>query len=258
MNYLPLLPNQVPALLEKSDVAILDVRDQLSFERGHLPGAQPADDANITRLIKSRRFDRPVLVYCYHGNSSRDLCRLLVGFGFAQIYNLEGGWQAWTACQERHDVRLSNTTTLWLESFGFDTSNLNSRIDNGMSALMVAAKDKQLDVVKELVEAGIDVNLLNDDGNPALWFACVSGDTGIIRHLVRNHADINSQNVNGATCLIYAASAGKLDVVKALIEAGADMARQTLDGFTALDSASTLPILRLLKPYYVCTAQSFA
>lgn len=256
MSYLAIFSNQVPALLETPGVAVLDTRDQRSFERGHLPGARPADDANIGRLIRSKQPDRPILVYCYHGNSSRDLCRLLSGFGFTQVYNLEGGWPAWTNYRDRLQAPLSGTTTAWMSGLGFDISNVNSRIGNEMSALMVAAKDARADIVEELVAAGADVNLRNDDDNPALWFACVSGDTAIIRYLIAHGADIDNQNVNGATCLIYAASAGKLEVVNTLTEAGADTTRQTLDGFNALDSASTLPILRFLKPLYTAPAKS--
>lgn len=35
------------------------------------------------------------MVYCAHGNSSRDICHLLSSMGFKEVYNLEGGWLAW-------------------------------------------------------------------------------------------------------------------------------------------------------------------
>ena len=63
-------------------------------------------------------------------------------------------------------------------------------------------------------------------------------------------ADLDNQNANGATCLMYASSSGKLDVVRTLINAGARLSPETPEGFTALDLASTLPVLRLLKPCY--------
>lgn len=74
----------------------------------------------------------------------------------------------------------------------------------------------------------------------------------MVRELVRAGSNINNQNVNGATCLIYAASSGKFDIVRELVQAGADIDKQTLDGFNALDSATTLPILKFLKPMYAC------
>ena len=46
------------------------------------------------------------------------------------------------------------------------------------------------------------------------------------------------------------ASTGKYDLVKLLTHYGADIEKQTLDGYNALDSATTLPILKYLKPMY--------
>ncbi|UOG90974.1 MAG: ankyrin repeat domain-containing protein [Candidatus Thiothrix sulfatifontis] len=250
MSYESLLAEQVPELLEQADVVVLDTRDPHSFAQGHLPNAKPADEANIARLIRGRNKAQPVLVYCYHGNSSRDLCRLLGGFGYTQVYNLEGGWQAWASYRDRQEANLSASTAAWLSQFGFEANNLHSRVGNGMSALMVAAHEARADIVEELLQAGADPNHRNDDGNAALWFACVSNAPTIIQRLAAQGANLNNQNVNGASCLIYAASAGRLEAVKTLVSAGADLSLQTLDGFNALDSAATLAILKYLKPCY--------
>lgn len=138
----------------------------------------------------------------------------------------------------------------WAKRYGFEHDNINSRIENGMSPLMLAAMQDERDRVQVLLNHGADVNLLNDDENNALWFACVSNNLLIVRKLIESGCNINNQNVNGATCLIYAASTGKFDIVRELIRAGADIRKQTLDGFNALDSATTLPILKFLKPVY--------
>ena len=140
--------------------------------------------------------------------------------------------------------------TDWAELHGFDRTNINSRIKNGMSPLMLAAMQGNLTSVSLLLIANADVNLLNDDENNALWFACFSDQIPIAQELLHYGCDINNQNVNGATCLIYAASAGKYDIASELIQSGADLSKQTLDGYNALDCASTLPILKMLSPLY--------
>lgn len=61
---------------------------------------------------------------------------------------------------------------------------------------------------------------------------------------------MDNRNVNGVTCAIYAASTGKLEVLDLLIEAGASLAIRTYDGSNAFDSASTLPVLRRLRPMF--------
>lgn len=250
MSYQNLLAHEVPEFLQRSDVAVLDMRDGHSFGMGHLQGAQPANDTAVGRLIRERRFDRPILIYCYHGNSSRDLAQFIAGMGFANVFNLDGGWQAWSNFCGRQDVVLSAELSEWLAGRGFDTANINSRIENGMSPLMVAALEGNNTVLCDLLEAGADVNLVNDDENNALWFACVKSAPETIAQLLEQGVDADNQNVNGATCLIYAASAGKFEAVKALVEAGADLYKATHDGFNALDSAATLPILRYLKDKY--------
>jgi len=248
MSYQSLQASEVADLCAQVETRILDCRDPRSYQQGHLPGAQLVSDDVIKRLVRTGK-DKPVLVYCYHGISSRDLATFLVNFGFPTVFNLEGGWQAWADLQNRREANrsLSSKLTCWLEDQGFVVSNINSRIRNGMTPLMQAAMLAENTFVQELIEAGADVNLLNDDMNNALWFACVSESEEIITLLIENGVNLNNSNVNGATCLIYAASAGKCLMVEMLAKAGADLTLQTLDGFTALDSASTLEVLRFLK-----------
>jgi len=248
MTYQSLLASEVAELCAQAEPRILDCRDPRSYEHGHLPGAQLVSDEVLKRLGRSDK-DQPVLVYCYHGISSRDLATFLVNFGFSSVYNLEGGWQAWAELQNRCEAGNTLSTKLkwWLEDQGFEPDNLNARIDNGMTPLMQAALLAEVSFVQELLEAGAEVNLPNDDMNNALWFACVSENVETIKLLIKHGIDINNSNVNGATCLIYASSAGKYLVVETLVRAGANLAAQTLDGFTALDSASTIEVLRFLK-----------
>lgn len=246
MTYSSMLAGEVEAFCAQEEVRVLDCRDPRSYEQGHMPGAQLISDAVIQRLARSSK-QLPVLVYCYHGVSSRDLAEFLVKYGFTKVFNLEGGWQAWLEHRNQLAVTLSVKFHKWLNAQGFAPGDLNSRGENGMTLLMRAAMLAETAFVRMLLEAGADVNLLNDDLNNALWFACVSESAEIISQLVEYGININNRNINGATCLIYAASAGKFDVVRQLVEAGTDLSLVTQDGFTALDSASTIAVLRYLK-----------
>lgn len=95
MNYQDLQPAEVAALRAEGELTVFDTRDAASFAAGHLDGAQPVSDAALRQLIQSRQRQRPILVYCYRGNSSRDVCQLIAGLGFSRVYNLAGGWQGW-------------------------------------------------------------------------------------------------------------------------------------------------------------------
>ena len=78
-----------------SDVIIYDIRDQASFDVGHIPGAQMLS----VDMIPSISFEtkaNPVLVCCYHGVSSQAAANFLASQGFAEVYSIMGGYTAWS------------------------------------------------------------------------------------------------------------------------------------------------------------------
>lgn len=250
MSYQDIHVAELAELLNQDDLVIIDIRDEATRAAGTLPGAKPATDAVINGLVRQRRADPPVLVYCYHGNSSRDMCGFLAQFGLSRVYNLSGGWAAWESWQPAAAAKppLHDITRNWLVSHGFDPDDLNSRIDMGMSPLMLAALQGKLRLVANLLDVGADPRAVNDDEHHALWFACVHGDIQLVRQLIAAGCDLDNRNVNGVTCAIYAASTGKLDVLQTLVEAGANLAITTHDDISVLESAATLPVLRYLRP----------
>jgi ankyrin repeat protein len=237
---------ELDELLATEGLTVIDMRDAKAQGKGKLANARPHSDAVISGLLVQRRKNPAVLVYCYHGNSSRDLCSFLVQMGLNQVYNLVGGWAAWESWRQQ-GTGLCDDHKNWLRDQGFDPDNLNSRVELGMSPLMMAALKGEHELVDALLEAGADPKQLNDDEHNALWFSCVSGDQRLVEKLIVSGSDINNRNVNGVTCAIYAASTGKLDVLETLVAAGADLGICTTDGIDALESSSTLPVLRYLK-----------
>ena len=247
MSYQDIHVAELGELLHRDGLTVIDMRDAHSQGRGQLPMAQPHSDAVISSLLKQRRSNPAVLVYCYHGNSSRDLCSLLAQMGLEQVYNLVGGWSAWESWQQQKPG-LGEGHKSWLLAQGFDPDNLNSRVEMGMAPLMIAALKGEHELVDALLAAGADPRQVNDDEHHALWFACVNGDTKLVEKLIACGSNLDNRNINGVTCAIYAASTGKLDVLKTLVDAGANLGIRTHDGVDALESASTLPVLRYLKP----------
>lgn len=247
MTYRDIQASELDAFLDREALVVIDMRDAATQAAGQLPRAQPPSEALISTLARRRRQAPPVLVYCYHGNSSRDLCGFLSRFGLPEVYNLAGGWAAWEAHRAVAEMGLDGLRQ-WLNANGFDSSDCNSRAARGMTPLMHAALQGERDRVEALLAAGADPRLLNDDHHQALWFACVNGDPQLVKRLIEAGCDFDRRNVNGITCAIYAASAGRLEALRVLAEAGADLGIRTPDGFDALDSAATLPVLRYLKP----------
>lgn len=245
--------NQAQQILESGSCTVFDIRDDRSYEMGRLPGAQRINDQIIRRMRKTEQRHSPVLIYCYHGNSSKDLAQMLCDFGFSKVYSLDGGYTAWEAADKQAAPIAANKTSLapnvyvWLVEQGVDPNNINQRQNNGITALMQACRFGLADVAKTLLQMGANINLTNDDGNNALWLACFSGDIATINLLLENGVDIDNQNITGATALIYAASTGKTNVVECLLDAGANPYKITQDDFTALDLAASPQTYKLLK-----------
>ena len=248
MPYQNLQASELETFLQRKNAVVIDMRDVTSQAAGQLPKAQPASDGLLSTLAKQRHRAPPVLVYCYHGNSSRDLCGFLSQFGLPEVYNLTGGWAAWEAHQAATGMGSNYELQQWLSANGFDPTNYNHLAPQGITPLMSATLQGNLDLVEALLAVGADPHLTNKDLHHALWFACVNGNPRLVKRLIEAGCDIDWRNINGITCAIYSASAGQLEALRVLAEAGADLSIRTPDGFDALDSAATTSVLRFLKP----------
>jgi len=81
--------------LEEGATVFIDVRDGGSYRRGHIPDATNIGDHNIADFVARSDKNEPVIVYCYHGNSSLGGAAHLLEQGFAEVYSMSGGFSAW-------------------------------------------------------------------------------------------------------------------------------------------------------------------
>ncbi|HXG64830.1 MAG TPA: ankyrin repeat domain-containing protein [Blastocatellia bacterium] len=99
-----------------------------------------------------------------------------------------------------------------------------NRIDSkGRTALVVAARAGQTEIVRLLLAAGAQVNRLGGgDNQAALSAAAQGGHTEVVQALLEAGADVNSQQFGSdKTALYYAAESGHVETVKALLQKGA-------------------------------------
>lgn len=80
----------------QSDEAVLvDIRDPQSYAAGHAPGAFHLSNDTLAVFMAQYDVTRPIMVMCYHGNSSKGAAQYLLQQGFAAAYSIDGGYQAW-------------------------------------------------------------------------------------------------------------------------------------------------------------------
>jgi len=76
---------------------IADIRDPASFQAGRMVGAQRLDNSNVAQFIAATPKDQPLIVCCYHGNSSQSAAQFFAEQGFETVYSLDGGYELWKA-----------------------------------------------------------------------------------------------------------------------------------------------------------------
>lgn len=74
---------------------IVDIRDEDSFRRGHMPGAIPLDNHTAASFIRDADLDAPTIVVCYHGHSSQSAAAWLNSQGLDRVYSMNGGFTQW-------------------------------------------------------------------------------------------------------------------------------------------------------------------
>lgn len=104
----------------------------------------------------------------------------------------------------------------------------------GENAMMLAALNGDIDLVKALIDKGAEVNR---KGWAPLHYAASNGHDDIVKLLLDNSAYIDAGSPNGTTPLMMAARGNYLSTVKVLLDAGADSRVKNQLGLTALDFA---------------------
>lgn len=80
-----------------ADLVILDIRTPEEFAAGHLAGAINVDyyASDFEDQLAQLDLDVPYVMYCNSGNRSSNALPLMDSLGFAEVYEMDGGIQAW-------------------------------------------------------------------------------------------------------------------------------------------------------------------
>ena len=81
--------------LVDSGSQVIDVRTDVEFEAGHIPGARHIALADVQRESSALDKEKPVLLYCRSGNRSGPAADAFAASGW-DAHSIEGGLIAWS------------------------------------------------------------------------------------------------------------------------------------------------------------------
>lgn len=87
-------------LISKKNVQLIDVRTPVEFKKGHLKNAKLInffDKDFKSEILKKIDKNKPVYVYCKSGGRSAKAAKIYKAAGFKKVFNLLGGFNAWSA-----------------------------------------------------------------------------------------------------------------------------------------------------------------
>ncbi|NND91760.1 MAG: hypothetical protein HKN42_12940 [Granulosicoccus sp.] len=111
---------------------------------------------------------------------------------------------------------------------------LDITASNGKTALMVASKQGDLQLVKTLSDAGARINATTVTNGTALMFAVLGNRQSVAHWLFERGADIHVIGSNGWSAVMIAAAKGHLAMLRWLVAEGADTQVRDVYRFTAM------------------------
>ena len=104
-------------------------------------------------------------------------------------------------------------------------------------ALLKAAKNRNINLLRKLIADGADVNYQNFNGETTLHIAASIGNIQMVQYLISQGANMNARTGTQWMPIHHAMRFGHANVANYLISRNASLRQKTIDGFTALDFA---------------------
>ncbi|XP_074065554.1 ankyrin repeat and EF-hand domain-containing protein 1 [Macrotis lagotis] len=209
-----------------------DVKDR----KGCTPTMRAAElghDLTMEKLAKAQadmtivdNEGKGILFYCLLPTKRHYRCALIALENGADVNNVtfEGKPIFLKACEEAHQIK--EMCMRFLEK-GANPNAINS--STGRTALMEAAREGEIDVVRGILERGGDVNAYDHERQHASHFAAKGGYFDILKLISAYNGDLGIIAMNGNTPLHYAAMGGFADCCKFISQRGCELKWKNLE-----------------------------
>jgi thiosulfate sulfurtransferase len=95
MPYKRISIDEAKTLMEVGNTTIGDVRAADAFSAGSMANAIHIQQEIMDEFLANTAKDKPLILYCYHGNSSQGAANYFSEQGFEEVYSVDGGYEAW-------------------------------------------------------------------------------------------------------------------------------------------------------------------
>ena len=95
MPYQCISIDEAKALMDAGEVSLVDIRDPDSFRAANIEQSVNISGDNIEDYLATSDKLIPLIIYCYHGNSSKGAADYFFAQGFSEVYSMDGGFEEW-------------------------------------------------------------------------------------------------------------------------------------------------------------------
>lgn len=96
--------HEAKEMIDAGNVQVIDAREPWEHAEGHVPGSVRIQHMAVLVQADKLARDRPILFICKSGARSAVAAEFAASLGITDLYNVDGGHEAWAAAGYPMDV----------------------------------------------------------------------------------------------------------------------------------------------------------